>query len=302
MDSAGTGWYFSWMPAPAIRRVEFHATKYGSRLLVDAALLSDMHNFDQGTAPYRLNFYDILLVTRGHGWFALDDAVHKVRPGTVFFTRPGEVRRWDVKALDGACLFFAADFVHEAFNDPQFVSQFAFFAADRPSGALRLTKRQAAAFLRRFKPMRSELRRLRGDTGHLLRARLYELLILLNRWYVEEFGQPAAPRDHTVTRFMTLVERNYRRYHGVAAYAQMLGRTAGHLTHLCNRAFGHTAGAMIHQRLALEAKRLLLHTSATSAAIGYALGFEDPAYFSRSFRRMTGQSPSDYRAAGRRAR
>ncbi|GAB3387028.1 hypothetical protein GCM10027514_28270 [Azotobacter armeniacus] len=52
---------------------------------------------------------------------------------------------------------------------------------------------------------------------------------------------------------------------------------------------------MIHQRLLLEAKRNLIYTTMTVNELSDALGFNDPAYFSRFFRRLAGQSPKAFR-------
>jgi AraC family transcriptional activator of pobA len=53
--------------------------------------------------------------------------------------------------------------------------------------------------------------------------------------------------------------------------------------------------AILERRL-LEAKRLLRFTIRSVEDVGYSLGFDDPSYFSRLFRRMSGKSPSDWRA------
>ncbi|KUM43052.1 helix-turn-helix domain-containing protein [Pseudomonas sp. EpS/L25] len=53
--------------------------------------------------------------------------------------------------------------------------------------------------------------------------------------------------------------------------------------------------AIAHQRLLLQARRNLTFTQAPVAEIAEALGFADPAYFARCFRRGTGQSPLNYR-------
>jgi len=48
-------------------------------------------------------------------------------------------------------------------------------------------------------------------------------------------------------------------------------------------------------RIIQEARRLLTFTSMSITEIGYALGFKDPAYFSRFFRRNTGLTANQYR-------
>ena len=52
---------------------------------------------------------------------------------------------------------------------------------------------------------------------------------------------------------------------------------------------------MINQRLLLEAKRSLVYTAMTINQVADSLGFSEPAYFSRFFKRSTGQSPKDFR-------
>lgn len=55
---------------------------------------------------------------------------------------------------------------------------------------------------------------------------------------------------------------------------------------------------VVHRRLALEARRLLRYTNASAVQVAAELGFDDPSYFSRFYRRMTGVRPGEDRAAG----
>jgi AraC family transcriptional activator of pobA len=56
---------------------------------------------------------------------------------------------------------------------------------------------------------------------------------------------------------------------------------------------------MLDQRALLEARRLLRYGSLSVAEVGYALGFTDPAYFSRFFARHVGVSPAAFRKGAR---
>ncbi|MNE89947.1 Transcriptional activator NphR [compost metagenome] len=60
---------------------------------------------------------------------------------------------------------------------------------------------------------------------------------------------------------------------------------------------GQSALQIIHQRLLLEAKRNLIYTNMTVSQVSDSLGFSDPTYFSRFFRRLGGQSPKAFRTA-----
>jgi AraC family transcriptional activator of pobA len=277
-------------------RVQFSRRKYGPELLIDAAMLSAMPAFTPSAQPHRLDFYDILLITRGHGWFDLDGERHAVERGQLFLTRPGQIRRWEVTGVDGACIFFASEFLRDAFADARFLDQFAFFDAARPSGAIRLSPAERSQFLRRFQRMGEELAPLRADAIDLLRARLYELLLLINRWYRDRhpLSLPAV-RHSTASRFRAMVDREFRHLHRVQDYAARLGVSPGHLNVLCHEHLGRPASAEIHQRLLLEAKRMLRYSDKAAFAIAQELGFADPAYFGRFFRRAAGVTPRRYR-------
>lgn len=277
-------------------RVEFQRRKYGPEILIDAAMLSEMPAFKATPEPHTLAFVDILLVTKGRGTFDLDGERHDVAPGTLFITRPGQLRRWHVEGLDGACVFFAAEFVREAFADARFLDQFAFLDPGRPSGAIRLAAGERTQFLRRFRRMGEEFRTLGADATNLLRARLYELLVLIDRWYRARHPRPApAARHATVERFRSLIERDFRRLHRVQDYAARLGVSPGHLNVLCLGQLGQPASAVIHDRLLLEARRLLRYTDAPAFVVSTELGFADPAYFGRFFKREAGTTPRQYR-------
>nr|WP_286174599.1 helix-turn-helix domain-containing protein [Cytophaga sp. FL35] len=52
---------------------------------------------------------------------------------------------------------------------------------------------------------------------------------------------------------------------------------------------------IILSRLALEAKRLIHFTDKQNQEIAYELGFNDPAHFSKFFKKLTQLTPSQYR-------
>jgi AraC family transcriptional activator of pobA len=308
MDRSVGIWYFSIVkkPAPAspVRpsRVGFARQKYGRELLVDAALVRHMPTFIRDRSPHSLTFFDILLVTRGRGEILLDGDRHRIEPGVVIFCLPGQVREWRLRGeLDGACVFFTDTFVTETFADPRFLEQFRFFRLPRPTGALLLDAGKRRLFLSRFATMRRELAGLRSDAADRLRAAVYELLVLLNRWYIASHGEAVQiPADGYVARFRTLVERHFRHRHRVSDYARDLRVTPGYLNVLCRSQLHLNAGAVIRARIALEARRMLLYSTDNAAQVGHLLGFEDPSYFTRFFQREVGQVPTQYTRAGSR--
>lgn len=280
-----------------MRRIAFHRAKYGRELLVDAAWIHDMPAFILDE-PHALDFHDILLVTRGRGTFFLDGVPLEVRPGRILFTTPGQVRRWRVPKLDGICLFFPAMFLQEFFRDTQFIDRLPYFRheAGEESG-FAVAPRSASLLRRQMLAMRDELQPPRTDSAHLLRAQLYEILIRLARLHGAAYPAPSLPPMHPVVRrYQELVEQHFRRVHRTADYAKKLSITAGHLTALCTTQLGRSAKRLLQERIAIEARRFLLYTDRTAESIAHDLGFSDPSYFGRFFRRATGMSPQKFRS------
>ncbi len=96
-------------------------------------------------------------------------------------------------------------------------------------------------------------------------------------------------------RFRRLIESQYLKHWPVAQYARRLALSETSLNRLCRRQAGCTAFELIQQRLALEARRRLVYAGSSVSGIAAELGFKDPAYFSRFFRRHGNVSPNEYR-------
>ena len=99
----------------------------------------------------------------------------------------------------------------------------------------------------------------------------------------------------TVMAFRSLVEQHLVDKWTVRQYCAQLDTRPIELVDACKKVFGCTPSELISDRLLLEAKRQLTYSNTPSAVIAYELGFNDPAYFSRFFKRQTGSSPSEFR-------
>lgn len=104
------------------------------------------------------------------------------------------------------------------------------------------------------------------------------------------------------TRWVVLMEAHYREHWPVTRYAERLGLSAERLNRLVRAETGMNAQALLHARLAREASRRLVHVAAPVSRLAFELGFEDPAYFCRFFKRQTGLSPRAYRERAAQAR
>ena len=133
------------------------------------------------------------------------------------------------------------------------------------------------------------------------------LLVLLKRLiiFVTQLAKSAyAParkiqenRFHIIRKFNLLVEANFKSEHSVSFYAKQLCKSPKTLSNLFAIYNQKTPSQIIHERIIAEARRLLLYTDKSIKQITFELGFEDVSYFSNFFKKITGMSPSDFRAA-----
>ncbi|MGC3964447.1 MAG: helix-turn-helix domain-containing protein [Rhodocyclaceae bacterium] len=124
------------------------------------------------------------------------------------------------------------------------------------------------------------------------------VLMLLARQHAESqvLARGQTRDTESFVRFRTLVEEHYATARTVSFYAERLHITESRLSRLCERLAGKSASALIHERILMEARRRLLYIAAPVSKIAFELGFEDPAYFCRFFKKSTGMTPSEFRA------
>ena len=103
-------------------------------------------------------------------------------------------------------------------------------------------------------------------------------------------------RDTLLRRYLALVEQHYREHRPLSFYADALGVTPDHLSRTCRQATKQSALQVLHERLLLEARRLLAYSPMPVTEVAQQLGYDDAAYFSKFFSRSVGNTPSEYRA------
>jgi AraC-like DNA-binding protein len=143
--------------------------------------------------------------------------------------------------------------------------------------------------------LEEEFRHLQSDSNHLLRAILYQLLVILNRHYSTAYQVQSDTHVHPdFYRFRALLEKQFRSQHRVAYYAQMLRISATHLNKISRRYSGLSAQEMIHHKLVSEIKKQL-RCNRSVKEIAYDFDFSDPSNFNRFFKKLTGATAQQYR-------
>ena len=229
-------------------------------------------------------FYEIIWFQKGSGTHYVDFNQYAIAPGTIFFISPGQIHSFDTKHdQEGYVLKICA----ELFDD--FVSLSCVTVQDKDSAALEML----------IGAMQEELKK-EDSLGHreALHALVKLFVIMVRRSYAGM--NPSAPNPHKVSykaflNFRKLIEENYCRMHTVKDYASLLNVSSKTLTLYVNECSKYSPLELINNRIILEAKRLLRYSVLSVKEIAFRLGFEDPSYFAKFFKRLVKQSPADYR-------
>jgi len=100
---------------------------------------------------------------------------------------------------------------------------------------------------------------------------------------------------NVIREYNILVEKHFKELHQVKDYADLLFKSPKTLSNLFHQFGKKTPLSVIHERIILEAKRLLLYSDKTAEEIAYELGYKDAGHFSKFFKKHEGNSPNIFR-------
>ncbi|MGZ3757360.1 MAG: helix-turn-helix domain-containing protein [Mucilaginibacter sp.] len=245
--------------------------------------------------PHRNDFYILLLVKEGGGRHWVDTMQYTLKPDTFYFSAPQQVLiKEETRPLNGTLLRFTDEFL--AIEDDQRLKKMLVVQNPLHGHELVLSTENVIFIDDIFSKMLKEYNQRQDLRNGMLLAYLRVLLIYLGRLYTEQLITDTPNDDRLLLeKFVNLINEKFYQLHDVSAYANLLCISAGHLSKIIKQQSGKTAIKQIHERLMLEAKRLLLHTEYSVKEIAFHLGFQDAPYFNRFFKRLAGQTRAAYR-------
>lgn len=249
---------------------------------------------DMVQAHHRHGFYYLLAIARGEGSHEIDFVKYPIRDSSVFFLRPGQVHQLMLKkGSTGYLMSFGTDFYrpHDQGSTHTFREarnkNFCSIDSDRFEGILGILSQIFREFTQR-----------EDYYQDVIKANLSILFVELvrNRRSVEARANPGSLyTQQRFEEFLDLVAAHVFEEKKVSYYAERLNLSSYQLNALTKASLGKTASEVIDEHIVLESKRHLLATSSQVNQIAHHLGYEDPSYFIRFFKKHTGHSPETFR-------
>jgi AraC family transcriptional activator of pobA len=254
---------------------------------------------DNLVTPHRTNFYHIFLFENCQPTHFVDFEPIKIEPNSLLFIDKDRVHQFDqLLNYEGQVLIFTDDFFCTTENDIKFLRSSILFNDLIGKPAIKLNIIDFKKFTAICDNITEELSLPTDNSKHiLLKNLLYNFLLLSERekrkqGYTEL--KKGADLDYTLL-FRDLLESNFTRFKSVNDYAQLIFISEKRLGQATAKILGKSPKEIITDRILLEAKRLLVHTSLSVKELGQELGFEDPAYFVRYFKKNMETTPVEFR-------
>ena len=167
----------------------------------------------------------------------------------MFFSKAGEIRNWDTRHItNGYALIFEDEFLSSLLRDSMFVRHLAFFKPEKTSAKLHLPDELYTRVLQVLHNIKTEIDSYKQNDNdvHVLRALLYEVLMLLERAYQQAVSNEEIPTDKEINnthidRFIHLVGTHLKEQHSVQFYADKLCITPNYLNEIITSVMGVSA-------------------------------------------------------------
>jgi len=249
------------------------------------------------SVPHRHNYYEIFLFERGGGEHEIDFNSIAIDDRSIHFVSPGQVHKVKREPESyGHLILFSRDFFYSNSLKRNSLFDIPFLNNHFPEPIINLDKSDYDQILGIIANMEKEYKNEQEHHREAIQSYLNLLLLNCKRLFDKQLDAHA-PYNKTYQEFRCLLESEFEKSHQVSTYSNRLGVTAKQLSILTKNTIGKTALEMIHDRIILEAKRLLKYSSYSIKEIAFFLNFDDPSHFGKFFKSKQNQTPKEYRTS-----
>ncbi|HWH63932.1 MAG TPA: helix-turn-helix domain-containing protein [Ginsengibacter sp.] len=248
---------------------------------------------------HRHEYFEIIWLKSGTGIHQIDMIDHSYNDSVLFFLAPGQVHKIiQHKKSQGYVLKFLPDVFKQEKDFTDYLFDTCLLDTERSCPKIAIPKHLNDLFDELFLRFIEEFNNRQPHSDIILSSYLKILTTQIRRIKDSSLSKETyinKPQYDLFREFKIAVERNYKTKHTVQDYAIYLNSQARTLNTASRKYSNKSALEIIQDRIILEAKRRLYHDSKSIKELGYELGFDDPAYFTRFFKKNVGTAPQHFK-------
>ncbi|MCD0468861.1 AraC family transcriptional regulator [Flavobacterium sp. JAS] len=256
----------------------------------------DIKPFDQATDlenPRRVLKYVLIFCTSGSTTISVDENEFILTENSVITITSGQIHYFqNIQNAKGYILEFTYDFFCKDDNDMELIFHNGLFCHFAMNEMIRVDNPKL--IVQQLEEIKKELIETPYQYQISIHSRIELILIEINRTKINRGDEIYKP-DAVFLHFLDAVLKNFQKNLSVNEIAVLIGTTESKLNELSKLHTNKTAQNVIFGLIISEAKRLFTYEKLSVKEVGYALGFNDPFYFSNFFKKHTNTSPKSYK-------
>jgi AraC-like DNA-binding protein len=246
--------------------------------------------------PHKQNFFLSILFTQGKGIHQIDFSTHIVKRGCISMVAPGQVHQLKFsKDIEGIIFLHTSEFYDLNFTFKK-ARNFPFFCSIYNTSFIHLHANEIDHFIGLYQTIHTEHK----QNTLMSRSKICSLIDIIytdtTRLFIPGKVSPLISDPYLMKfiKFEELVNANFKNIKSPNAYAELLHISERHLNRICKTTVNKTVGDVIHERVILEAKRMLAKSRNTINEVAQELGYDDTTYFSRLFKKEASMTASEF--------
>jgi AraC-like DNA-binding protein len=248
---------------------------------------------------HRHEYFEIIWLKNGAGTHQIDMIDHSYDGSVLFFLAPGQVHKITQREKSqGYVLKFLPSVFGQEKDFINYVFDTCLFDTAKSCPVINIPKSMENMIEELFFRFAEEFDKQQVDADIILSSYLKILTTHIKRIKNIHLSKEIAisdPQYHLFRMFKITIEHNYKAKHSVQDYAILLKVQPRTLNSVSRKYGNKSALELIQERIVMEAKRRLFYETKSVKELCYELGFEDPAYFTRFFKKNVGVAPQYFK-------
>ncbi len=255
--------------------------------------MGTIQNNDNIFIAKRLLQYILVWCETGSVSIVVDDKEYRLESKDILTITSGQYHYFKKveNNTNGDILYFTLDFFCKNDNDIELIFENGLFCHFDINQVIRIKDHHLIR--EQLEIIRKELLEKPYQYLTSTRSRIELILVAINRAKINRGDEVWKP-DTLFLKFLEFVRTNFEKNYPLKIIAEKLWTTELKLNEHSKIHTGKTAQNVIHSLIISEAKRLLQYEKLSIKEIAFALGFNDPYYFSNFFKKHTDLSPKNY--------